>query len=107
MPEKCLIYEVKCTLCDAAYIGNTQQTFKKRMDGNFSDVQHILKNGQKLDSLSAHYGQHFKSTTSQNDFRKRTAFKLVKKSNPIKAMESFTKPNYNIDIFPGFEKIEK
>ena len=36
--QKYLIYEVKCSMCDAIYIGNTQQTFKKRMDGYFSDV---------------------------------------------------------------------
>ena len=33
--------------CDAKYIGNTQQTPKKIIDGNFSDVQHLLENGQK------------------------------------------------------------
>ena len=26
-------------MCDAIYIGNTQKTFNKRMDGNFSDAQ--------------------------------------------------------------------
>ena len=43
--KKCLIYEVKCTRCDAIYIGKMQQTFKETMDGHFSYVQHILKNG--------------------------------------------------------------
>ena len=33
-------------MCDAMYKGNTQQTFKKLMDGHFSDVQRILKNGK-------------------------------------------------------------
>ena len=28
---------------DSIYIGNTQQTFKKRMDGHFSDLQRLLK----------------------------------------------------------------
>ena len=27
--SRCIIYEVKCSTCDAIYIGNTQQTFKK------------------------------------------------------------------------------
>ena len=26
--SKCLIYKVKCSMCDAIYIGNTQQTLK-------------------------------------------------------------------------------
>ena len=27
--SRCIIYEVTCSMCDAIYIGNTQQTFKK------------------------------------------------------------------------------
>ena len=46
--SKCIIYEVKCSMCDAIYIGNTQQTFKKRIDIHFSDILHLLlKNRQK------------------------------------------------------------
>ena len=45
----CIIYEVKCSMCDAIYIGNTQHTFKKRMDDHFSNLQCLLKNGQKSD----------------------------------------------------------
>ena len=40
--SKCIIYEVKCSTCKAIYIGHTQQTFKKRMDGHFSDLQRLL-----------------------------------------------------------------
>ena len=36
--SRCIIYEVKCCMCDTIYIGNTQQTFKKIMDGHFSDL---------------------------------------------------------------------
>ena len=42
-------------MCDAIYIGNTQKIFKKRMDGNFSDQQCLLKNGQRSDSFAAHF----------------------------------------------------
>ena len=42
-------------MCDAIYIGKTQQTFNKIMDGHFSDLQRLLKNGQKSDSFSAHF----------------------------------------------------
>ena len=62
--SKCIIYEVKCIKCDAIYICNTQQTFKKRMDVHFSDLQRLLKNGQKSDSFAAHFVQHFHSTTA-------------------------------------------
>ena len=52
---------------DAIDIGNTQQTFKKRMDGHFSDLLCLLKNGQKSDSFAAHFKQHFNTTTSCTD----------------------------------------
>ena len=44
--SKCMIYYVKCSKCDDIYIGNTQQTFKKRMDGHFSYLQRLLKDGK-------------------------------------------------------------
>ena len=63
--SKCIIYQVECIKCDAIYIGNTQQTFKKRMNGHFSNQQRLLKNGQKPDSFAAHFVQRFNSTTSR------------------------------------------
>ena len=65
---------------------NAQQTSKKRMDGNFSDVQHILKNGKKWDSFVAHYKQQFKYIMSHTDLCKCMTFKVVKQINPIGAM---------------------
>ena len=52
---QCIIYKVKFSVCDAIYIGNTQQTFEKIMDGHFSDLQHLLKNGQKSYSFSTQF----------------------------------------------------
>ena len=83
-------------MCDAIYVGNTQQTFKKRMDGHFSDLLRLLKHGQKSDSFSAHFEQHFNTTTSRTDLRKYMTLKVVKQLNPIGAMKKFTKPNCNI-----------
>ena len=40
---------------DAIYMGNTEQTFKKRMDGHFYDLQRLLNNGQNSDSFAAHF----------------------------------------------------
>ena len=42
-----IIYEVKFCMCDAIYMCNTQQTFKKIMNGHFSNLQRLLKNGQQ------------------------------------------------------------
>ena len=62
--SRCIIYEVKYCMCDAIFIGNTQQTFKKIMDGHFSNLQCLLKNRQKPDSFAVHFVQNFKDTTS-------------------------------------------
>ena len=56
------IFGINLSLCDAIYIGNTQQTFKKIMDSHLSNVQLPLKSVQKSDSFAAHSEQHFKST---------------------------------------------
>ena len=83
-------------MCDAIYMGNTQQTFKKIMDGHFYDLQRLLKKGQKSDSFAAHFVQHFINTTSRTDLRKCMTFKVLKQLNPIGAMKIFTKPNCNL-----------
>ena len=93
---KCLIYEVKCLMCDAIYIGKTQQTLKKRMGGHFSDLLRLLNNIKKSDSFSDHSEKIFYTTTSHTDLRKYMTFKGVKQINPIGAMETFTKPNCNL-----------
>ena len=38
-----------------------------KMGGNFSDVQCLIKTGQKPDSFTAHFEKHFKSITSCTD----------------------------------------
>ena len=43
-----LIYQVTCTLRDAIYKGNTQQIFKKRIDGHLLNVQKLLKKWSKI-----------------------------------------------------------
>ena len=83
-------------MCDAIYIGNTQQTFKKRMDGHLSDIQRLLKNGQKSDSFAAHSVQHFNDTMSRTDLRKCMTFKVIKQLNTIGVMKTFTKHNCNL-----------
>ena len=83
-------------MCDAIYIGNTQQTFKKRMDCHFSNLLRLLKKGGKSYSFAAHFEQHFNTTTSRTDIREYMTFKVVKKLYPIGTMKEFTKPNCNL-----------
>ena len=62
---------------------NDHHTFKKRMDGYFSDILRLLKNGKKPNSFAAHFEHHFNATTSCKDLRKYMVFKVVKQINPI------------------------
>ena len=83
-------------MCEDIYIGNTHQKFKKRMNGHFTDLVCLLKNGKKLYSFAAHFEQHFNSTRSRTDLHKCMTFKVVKYLNPIGAMKIFMKPNFNL-----------
>ena len=57
-------------MCDGIYIGNTHQTSRKIMNGHFSDILRLIKNGQTSDSFDAYFEQNFKSTISRTDLRK-------------------------------------
>ena len=63
---------------------------------HLSNLQRLLKNGQKSDSFAAHFVLHFNTTTSRADIRKYMTFKVVKQLNPSGAMNKFTKPNFNL-----------
>ena len=95
---KCIIYEVKFSMCDAFYIGKTHQTFKKIWDSHFSDILRQIKNGQKYDSFAANFKQHINSTTLRTYIRKYMTVKVVNQLNPIGAMKTFMKPNCNLCI---------
>ena len=94
--SKCLIYKVKCSMCDAIYIGKTHKTLKKRIDGLLSSLLYLLKKWWKSGSFTAHFEQLFNDTTSRTDIRKYMMFKVVKQPHTIRAMKTFTKPNCNI-----------
>ena len=51
-------------MCDAIYIGNTQQTLKK------SNLICLLNNGEKPDSFTAHFEQHFYTNMSRTYLNK-------------------------------------
>ena len=66
------------------------------MYGHFSNILCLLNNGQKSDSFSDHFEQHFNSTTPCKYLRKFMTFKVVKHINPIVTMKTFTKSNCNL-----------
>ena len=45
---KYVIHKVKCSMGEAIYIGNIQQTLMKRMDGHLSDILRLLKKRKKF-----------------------------------------------------------
>ena len=65
-------------MCDAIYIGNTQQTFKKYLMVIYI-IYHVYSNkGKKSDSSAAHFIQQFNNTTSRTDLGKCMTFKVIK-----------------------------
>ena len=87
---------MKCKSCDEINICNTPQKFKNMMDGHFSDVQYLLKTGQKSDSFAAHYNKHFKSTRSNMNLCMCMTFKVSKQIKPTVSIKTLTKPNCSI-----------
>ena len=80
-------------MCEAIYIGKNKHKSNKIINGHFSDLLRLIKNGQILDSFSAYLEQHFNSTKSHTDLRKCMTFKVLKQIKPIGAMKTLTKPN--------------
>ena len=55
----CVVYKVPLRLCISAYVGNTQNTPKKRRQQNFQDVAQKVQHDKNPDSFAAHFAQHF------------------------------------------------
>ena len=83
----------RLSIFEAVYIGNNQHIFKKILDGHFSNLLRLLKNGQKSDSFASHFKQHFDYNVSHTDLCKYMMFKVVKQINYIGSMHISTKPS--------------
>ena len=83
-------------MCEAIYVGNTQQPQNNIIDGHFSVLLHILKNRQKPVSFLAYFEQHFNATTLHTDLGKHMTFKVVNQLKPIVAIKPFMKSNCNL-----------
>ena len=94
--QYCIMYKVTCKLCNAVYIGNTQQSFKEQINGHFSDVQNLIMNGTVSDSFAKHFAKHFDSKPSCKTLHDNMEFKIVSKLNPIGVMKTFTLRNCSL-----------
>ena len=68
----------KCPICDAIYIGNTQQTFKNKNGWSFLLSPTYTQEQKKTDQFAAHFKQHFNTTTSRTDMSNYMTLKVVK-----------------------------
>ena len=79
-------------MCDAIYIGNTQQTLKNNRRSLLQSLRSTQERA-KTDLFAAHLGHHFNTSTPRTYLRKYMTFKVVKQLNPIGAMKNLMKPN--------------
>ena len=89
--RKYIVYEVTCKLCNNCYVGNTQQTFKDRMNGHFNDVQKLVCKKVQSDSFARHFAKHFTTKPSPKNLRDILDFEVLWAANPISAVRSFGK----------------
>jgi hypothetical protein len=94
--ERIAIYKVVCNQTGKVYIGNTQQHFKKRMEGHFGDVQKLCLKGIQSDSYARHHaklllGQFEKPTPAIQ--RSLITCSILWKGNPISAAKTFATRN--------------
>ena len=66
------------------------------MNGNLSNVQQILNNGQKSDLFTAQYEQLSNHTASHTYLHVCIKLKVLKHTNTIGKMKTFTKPNCSL-----------
>ena len=73
------------------YIGNTQQTLKKRMSGHYSDVLRLVRDNKNSDLFAKHFASTLdndpkpSSKTLQNNMN----FSIIWQGNPISLQKSF------------------
>ena len=88
-----MVYSATCRLCKYTYIGNTQQTLKKRMLGHFNDVKKLVNDGISSDSFAEHFSTHFSLSPFNDDLGKSVNFGIIWQGNPISLTKTFGKRN--------------
>ena len=83
-------YKVTCRQSLSFYVVNTQNTFKKRMEQLFQDVDKKLQNDKNSDTFAAHFAQHFNQKMTPQQYREIMKFQIISQVNPIRSMKTWS-----------------
>jgi hypothetical protein len=89
-----VVYKATCSVTKMAYIGNTQQHPKKRMQQHNQDVRKLVISGIKSDSFANHFCRFVPKPKSATDKIKvqsfvRYDFEILWKGNPLSTVKTF------------------
>ena len=86
-----------CKQCLSFYVGNTQNTLKKRMGKNFQDVAPKVQHDKNSDIFAAHFAQHFDPKPTPKQCREILKFEILAKVNPIGSIK--TRSKYSCSLY--------
>ena len=89
----CIFYKVTCKKFLSVYEGNTQNTFKKRMEQHFQDIAQKVQHDKNSDTFAAHFATHSDQKPTPQKCRETMHFKVLAKVNPIGSMKTWGKPS--------------
>ena len=96
--DKCNIYNIECKITHKHYIGSTQQTLKARMQQHHSEVQTLIKTGEKSDTFAAHFARilHNFPNPSTKLMRNSYTIRKVWQANPVTCVPTFGTPRCHL-----------
>ena len=93
--ERMIVYRVECKTTGKSYIGCTQNTLKKRMQGHFNDIRMLRKGHHRSDSYARHFAlmtQNFQDP-SPKLIRNMSTFHIIWQGNPLSTVKTFGTPH--------------
>ena len=77
--------------CCRIYIGSTQNSVKKRMQGHYVETRSLVNDGRTSDTFAKHFASHF-SQMKEGQNKKKSSIsinQIRKKGKPISNMKTF------------------
>ena len=97
----CIIYKAQCKICNEAYVGCTQDTFKKRMTHHFSDVTRLTStskpvlpsdDSRRSDTFAKHFAKHFPQDATPQQLWENLNLDVLWQGNPLSCVNTFKMP---------------